>query len=163
MLPTLAVVVSVTLAGASGAVAGAGIASAATTSSAPSVSAPGAGIARPADPQVLRARHTSGGTVWQGVSAGRSASRLQANGLASADIRVNYSSGFTTSAKAAFQAAVDIWATQIHSTVPITINADWSRLGTDVLGQAGPVSFRRDFSGAPLAGTYYPDALANTL
>jgi hypothetical protein len=32
-----------------------------------------------------------------------------------------------------------------------------------VLGQAGPENFVRDFTGAPRANTYYPDALANSL
>src|SRR5689334_1727211 len=37
-------------------------------------------------------------------------------------IKVNYS-GFSAQAQAAFQHAVDIWATQLTSSVPIVVNA----------------------------------------
>ena len=122
------------------------------------------GVARPAQTQTVRATHTNGGPVWQGISTTRSStSSLRANLAATADIRVNYSAGFTTQVQAAFQAAVDVWKTQIRSTVPITIDAQWTPLGTGVLGQAGPANFRRDFTGAPRTGTWYPDALANSL
>lgn len=66
-------------------------------------------------------------------------------------------------AQAAFQYAVNIWSTQITSSVPIEINACWKPLGSNVLGSAGPVNFYRDFSGAPRSGTWYPVALANAL
>lgn len=71
--------------------------------------------------------------------------------------------GFSAAAKSAFQRAVDIWARQarIASSVPITIDARFERLGTGILGSAGPSLFHRDFPGAPRAGTWYVDALAN--
>lgn len=69
--------------------------------------------------------------------------------------------GFSTAAKAAFQRAVNIWAGQLTTSVPITVSATFQPLGTNVLGQAGPGNFVRDFPGAPRAGTWYPIALAN--
>lgn len=73
--------------------------------------------------------------------------------------------GFSAAAKRAFQRAVDIWASQarIASSVPITIDARFERLGSGILGSAGPGSIWRRFSGAPQADTWYPDALANKL
>lgn len=69
--------------------------------------------------------------------------------------------GFTPQAKAAFQRAVNIWSRQITSSVPITVSASFEPLGTNVLGSAGPSHVWRDFTGAPQAGTWYVDALAN--
>lgn len=73
--------------------------------------------------------------------------------------------GFSAAAKRAFQRAVDIWARQasIASPVPITIDARFERLGTGILGSAGPSLYHRDFPGAPRADTWYVDALANKL
>ncbi len=76
-----------------------------------------------------------------------------------ATISVTYT-GFTAAAQAAFQAAVDVWASQITSTVPISIAATYTPLGPGILGQAGPHSFRRNFPNG-LTNTWYPVALAN--
>jgi hypothetical protein len=74
--------------------------------------------------------------------------------------------GFTSTAKAAFQAAVDTWAGLIASPQPINVCAVFKDLGGEgVLGQAGPTDFallRRDGNGGN-ARTYYPLALANAL
>src|SRR5436305_6262420 len=80
----------------------------------------------------------------------------------SSTFTVTYS-GFTPEAQAAFQAAVDIWQTQVSSSVPITVDANFEVLGTGILGSAGATFLYRDFAGAPLANTYYPSALANQL
>jgi fibronectin type 3 domain-containing protein len=73
-------------------------------------------------------------------------------------------STFPTSARTAFAAAAAIWASQIQSSVPITISACWtSTLPTGVLGYSGGGSWHRDFSGAPRANTWYQAALANSL
>ncbi|HEY8597178.1 MAG TPA: choice-of-anchor D domain-containing protein, partial [Thermomicrobiales bacterium] len=80
----------------------------------------------------------------------------------SATISVTYS-GFTPEAQAAFQLAIDIWETQITSSVPIRVSAEWSALDDGVLGSAGPTTFIRDFTNAPQSGTFYPIALANKL
>lgn len=77
-------------------------------------------------------------------------------------ITVNYS-GFSAQAQAAFQYAVDIWSSLLTSSQPIVVNANWTVLGAGILGSAGPVTFTRDFGGAPLASTFYPAALANSI
>jgi hypothetical protein len=77
-----------------------------------------------------------------------------------ATFRVTYF-GFSPAARAAFQRAVNIWSRQVTSSVPITISAEFLPLGTGVLGQAAPSFVWRDFPGAPRAGTWYADALAN--
>jgi len=71
--------------------------------------------------------------------------------------------GFPAAAKTAFQRAVNIWKGLVTSSVPITISAQFTPLGTGILGSAGPNFVWRDFSGAPVAGTWYVDALANKL
>ena len=71
--------------------------------------------------------------------------------------------GFTPQAQAAFQAAVDIWASQIQSSVPIRITANWTVLGANVLGSAGATYRVRNFPGAPYANTWFSAALANKL
>lgn len=73
---------------------------------------------------------------------------------------VSYS-GFSTAARTAFQRAVNIWASQVTSSVPITISARFQTLPPNVLGQAGANFVWRDFPGAPRTGTWYVDAIAN--
>jgi hypothetical protein len=70
--------------------------------------------------------------------------------------------GFTAPAQAAFQYAVDIWAAQLTSTVPIQIVAEFSNLGPGVLGQAGPANFVAN-APALVPNTWYAIALANEL
>ncbi len=68
---------------------------------------------------------------------------------------------FPDAAKAAFDYAAGIWASQLNSSVPIHIDACWTSLGAGILGHGGPYTFYRDFSNAPLSGTWYPVALVN--
>ncbi|AJT41808.1 hypothetical protein [Psychromicrobium lacuslunae] len=77
-----------------------------------------------------------------------------------ATFQVNYT-GFTPEAQAAFQRAVDIWASKISSPVPITIDANFSALAPGVLGQAGASALYKNFPGAEKTDTYYVDAIAN--
>lgn len=67
----------------------------------------------------------------------------------------------------AFQYAANLIAQHINSSVEIKIDAQMNSLGgttsSATLGQAGPMSVVRDFTGAPLSNTYYPLALAETL
>lgn len=83
-------------------------------------------------------------------------------GIQSSTFSVTYT-GFPVQAQAAFQAAVDIWQTQISSPVVIRVSAQWTSLGSGILGAATAAAYVRDFSGAPVANTYYPIALANKL
>lgn len=73
---------------------------------------------------------------------------------------VNYT-GFTPEARKAFQYAVDIWSRVLNLSVPVVIDADFSALGPNVLGAAGPTFINRDGAGYPLAGHWYPIALSN--
>jgi hypothetical protein len=68
---------------------------------------------------------------------------------------------------AAFQFAADIWSALLVSDVPIRIDATMDPLTCDstsaTLGEAGPTTIHSDFPGALVAGTWYPQALANKL
>ncbi|MCK5852091.1 hypothetical protein KAH27_03590, partial [bacterium] len=64
----------------------------------------------------------------------------------------------------AFTFAAGIWENILQSSVPITINAGWvDNLPAGVLGHSGTISLWRDFTGAPLANTFYPVSLGNSL
>lgn len=77
-------------------------------------------------------------------------------------ITVNYN-GFTPQAQAAFQYAVDIWASLLTSGVPIVIDAYWEDIAGNTLGYAGATNFFQNFANAPQNGVYYPAALADKL
>lgn len=83
--------------------------------------------------------------------------------VSTADITVNYIGSWTPTAQNAFQYAVDIWETLVSSPVTIVINAEWGPLGSGVLGGARPEDTFANFANAPVAGTWYPVALANSL
>jgi len=73
-------------------------------------------------------------------------------------------STFPNEAKVAFDAAANIWANILQSSVAITISACWANLGSSsILGYSGGGPLQRDFSGAPLASTWYTGSLANAL
>ena len=84
------------------------------------------------------------------------------NHPATATFVVTYN-GFTPAAQAAFQRAVDIWASILVSSVPIHVTANWTPLGPGILGSAGASSVYRDFPNAQQAGTWYAVALAEKL
>jgi FG-GAP repeat len=71
--------------------------------------------------------------------------------------------GFTPQAQTAFQAAVNVWAAQIQSSVPIRVVANWRPLGSGVLGSARPTYVFRNFPGATYSNTWFPVAVANKL
>jgi hypothetical protein len=66
-------------------------------------------------------------------------------------------------AKNAFQFAVDIWESQLTSSVPIRIRAQWAPLATNVLGQAIWGAAYANFNGAQAQDVYYPVALAEKI
>jgi hypothetical protein len=70
---------------------------------------------------------------------------------------------FPDDAKTAFNAAANIWANLIQSSVPITIRVCWATLGSGILGQSGGGPLHSDFLNAPLANTWYMGSLANAL
>ena len=62
------------------------------------------------------------------------------------------------------QAAVDVWAENFESKVPIHIEATWGRSSSySILGSARPGSYFSNFVGAPDPTLWYPSALANAL
>jgi hypothetical protein len=67
----------------------------------------------------------------------------------------------------AAQAAANAWGAVLTSTVEIRVGMQFDPLSCDatsaVLGHAGPTSYWRNFTGAPLADTWYPQALADSL
>jgi hypothetical protein len=67
----------------------------------------------------------------------------------------------------AFQFAANIWGTFVASNVTIQVSASFAPLACSstsaILGSAGPFTFFRDFTGAPVAATWYAVALANAL
>jgi hypothetical protein len=84
----------------------------------------------------------------------------------SATITVNYDANFdaNTAAKAAFQAAVNIWQTQVSSSIPIVVNAQLHDLGNPgLLGQAGPAGVLANFSASAQSNTWYPMSIVNRI
>lgn len=81
---------------------------------------------------------------------------------ATAQFVVEYE-GFTTEARLAFQYAVNIWATQISSPVPIRIRANWVSLEPGALGSAYPATYRAGTDGVQKGFGYYPIALAEKI
>ncbi len=69
---------------------------------------------------------------------------------------------FPDEAKANFEAAATIWANDIDTNVPITIQACWANFGGSTLGYSGGYSVV-NFTNAPVADTYYKFSLANSL
>jgi hypothetical protein len=67
----------------------------------------------------------------------------------------------------AFTYAANLWGASLISAVTITVDAQMNVLFCDatsaVLGSAGANYIHRDFTGAPVAGTWYCQALANSL
>lgn len=65
----------------------------------------------------------------------------------------------------AMQFAADIIGQTLYSDIPISISAEFNQLGGNelggTLGSAGPVGVLESFAGAPIAGTWFPAALAN--
>lgn len=68
--------------------------------------------------------------------------------------------------RAAFEAALHTWTSQLQGTIPLQVQARFEALGGEansaVLAYAGPVSVARDFPGAE-PGTWYVTALGNQL
>lgn len=66
-----------------------------------------------------------------------------------------------------FTEAARLWGQLINSSQTIVVEASFVPLtcsaSTGVLGSAGPMWLFRDFPGAPLAGVFYPGALADAL
>lgn len=70
---------------------------------------------------------------------------------------------WNSAAQIAFSFAADIWASKIHSTQEIVIDACWTSLASNVLGSAGPRLTRDWGTTAPKSNTWYPFGLADAL
>ncbi|GAA5042034.1 hypothetical protein GCM10011506_44190 [Marivirga lumbricoides] len=88
---------------------------------------------------------------------------LQDEATAEFDITFGPGAQANPEAREAFQYALDIWSTQIVSSVPIKVYADFANLGPGVLASAGPAYNVTNFPGAPESDVLYPAALANSL
>jgi hypothetical protein len=66
-------------------------------------------------------------------------------------------------AKAAFEYAVAIWESELTSSVPIRIQADWRPLASGVLGQAIWGTAHANFGGEQHMNVFYPVALAEKI
>lgn len=126
------------------------------TAAGPADAAPGASAVAGAQVPLLAGPDAATPTV---VSDDLAAQRATPAAV-TARITVTYH-GFSPAAKASFQRAVDIWATQVSSRVPITVDATYKPLGAGILGSAGPKNLWRNVPGAPSKDALYVDALAN--
>jgi hypothetical protein len=84
------------------------------------------------------------------------------DGISNANIIVDYQ-GFTPTAQASFQRAINIWSNILKSDVTVRVIAFYQPLGPSVLGSATAGDFNRNFPGAPKANTWYPIALAEKI
>ena len=69
-----------------------------------------------------------------------------------------------TVARAAVQAAIDVWSENFSSTVPINVNVSWGRASSyGILAAASAKNNFANFTNAPDKTLYYAAALANAL
>ncbi|WP_340153657.1 choice-of-anchor D domain-containing protein [uncultured Marivirga sp.] len=119
---------------------------------------------RPAEPIICPAKDQD---MFTRINIPESSGEFQriAQNNATAEFEITFGPGAQANpdAMAAFEYALDIWATQIVSSVPIKIYAEFANLGTGVLASAGPAYNVLNFPGAPEQNTLYPAALANAL
>lgn len=125
------------------------------------------GLVAPASAQsvVLMRPATQWGNVYAGpaTTTKQTAKPKVANLEKKAKFIVKYNN-FPEWTKLQVQAAIDTWAENFDSKVPIYIDATWGRSSSfSILGSARPGSYFANFSGAPDASLWYPSALANAL
>lgn len=83
---------------------------------------------------------------------------VQAN---TSTIEVTYN-GVPSNAQPAIQFAIDIWQSELQSSVPIRINAIWSSLEGNSLATTRPTKIYRGFEGA-IPDIWYPVSLAEKI
>ena len=109
-------------------------------------------------------------TVWGHIFAGQTNVKTY-NATTNAGARLQEKSKFEISfnnfpawAQKDIQAAVDVWAANFESSVPIKIEATWGRSTVyGLLGSARPGNYFNNFVNAPDPTLWYPSALANAL
>lgn len=113
-------------------------------------------------------------TVWGHIFAGQTNDRnynatystppkASANLVEKSKFEVTYNN-FPVWAQSEIQAAVDIWAANFESSVPIKVEATWGRSAVyGLLGSARPGNYFNSFVNTPDSTLWYPSALANAL
>ena len=102
-------------------------------------------------------------------ASGKTASvqTVERNYSANLEKKSNFLVNFNTvpaSAREAVQAAVDTWAANFASTVPVSVNVTWSKASSEgILAAASSKNNYANFTGAPDKTLYYASALANAL
>jgi photosystem II stability/assembly factor-like uncharacterized protein len=97
-------------------------------------------------------------------SDGLNPSHLSEIAMRSATAKINVSyNGFTPEAQAAFQYAVNIWASLLNSNVEINVEATYTSFGGTALGNAGPIMYYNGFANQPIPNTWYAAALAEKI
>jgi hypothetical protein len=86
----------------------------------------------------------------------------QENQALTATFNITYV-GVPAAAQTAFQYAADIWAALLTSSETINVTVTWPNLPGSTLGSAGPTSLYANFAGAPVANTWYPVALGESI
>ena len=115
--------------------------------------------------QVLIRPATQWGYVYgaPGTSKQQSPAPKVANLEKKAKFVVKYNN-FPEWTKIQVQSAIDVWAANFESKVPIYVEATWGRSpSASVLGSARPGNYFANFPGAPDPSLWYPSALANAL
>lgn len=72
-------------------------------------------------------------------------------------------SGFPSDAKAAFQAAIDVWQKVMVTRVPIRIKASWESINSTTLANSGATKVYKNFGGNSIKDVWYPVALAEAI
>ena len=108
-------------------------------------------------------------TVWGHTYAAESSGVISVPATQSANLEkrskfvVNYKN-FPDWAKNQVQAAIDLWAVNFDSKVPINVDATWGRSSAaDILGSARPDRYYAKFAAAPDSSLWYASALANAI
>ena len=108
-------------------------------------------------------------TVWGHTYAAPASGALSVPATQSANLEkrskfvVEYKN-FPDWAKNQVQIAIDLWAVNFDSKVPVNVEATWSRSSSaDILGSARPDRYYARYAGAPDSSLWYPSALANAI
>jgi hypothetical protein len=108
--------------------------------------------------------------VWGHIFAGQSSVKTY-NAISTSGARLEAKSKFEVTynnfpawAESEMQAAVNVWAANFQSSVPIKVEATWGRSQVyGLLGSARPGNYFNNFVNSPDATLWYPSALANAL
>ena len=120
-------------------------------------------------PQAEAAPLVAPSTIWGHTYAAEASGVISVPATQPANLEklskfvVNYKN-FPDWAKNEVQAAIDLWAVNFDSKVPVNVDATWARSSTsDILGSARPDRYYAKFSGAPDPSLWYASALANAV